>query len=194
MDAVTPWPALIKRLRFLASLKQGELAQQLGVDQGTVSRWERGVYVPDIQLQRVLRERLRVLQPTISPEYIEQLPGLIGINYLGFERIKAWSGVAAGLYDLSSEQMREANPEDILADDCLEMGQALRDNPAWMSEHAVSYKAIVERAPDDFVQICGTPINGTGFFLWNGVHIERPPGFIPGRCHIEFQTYDEICA
>jgi transcriptional regulator with XRE-family HTH domain len=193
MDTMSPWPSLIKRLRFLSSLKQCELAQQLGVEQSTVSRWERGKYVPDLQVQRVLREKLRDLQPTISPEYIEQLPSLIGVNYLGFERIKAWSQVAAGLYDLTPEQMREANPEGILADDCLEMGQALRDNHAWMSGLAVSYKAIVERAPDDFVQICGTPINGTGFFLWNGIRIERPPGFIPGHCHIEFQTYDEIC-
>ena len=122
MDAVTLWPALIKRLRFLASLKQCELAQQLGVDQATVSRWERGVYVPDIQLQRVLREKFRDLQPTISPQYIESLSSLTGVNYLGFERIKAWSEVAAGLYDLTPEQMREANPDGILADDCLEMG------------------------------------------------------------------------
>jgi transcriptional regulator with XRE-family HTH domain len=194
MDAMSPWPALIKRLRFLTSLKQCELAQQLGVDQGTVSRWERGVHVPDIGLQRELRDRLRTLHPAISLQYIEQLPSLTGVNYLGFERIRAWSGVAAGLYDLTCEQMREANPECILADDCLEMGQALRDNPAWMNGHAVSYKAIVERAQDDFVQICGTPINGTGFFLWNGVRIDRPPGFILGHCHIEFQTYDELCA
>ena len=76
MDAMTLWPALIKRLRFLASLKQCELAQQLGVDQAMVSRWERGVYVPDIPLQRVLRDRLRVLQPTISAEYIEASPAL----------------------------------------------------------------------------------------------------------------------
>ena len=193
MDTMSPWPALIKRLRFLSSLKQCELAQQLGVEQSTVSRWERGVYVPDILLQRVLREKLRTLQPTISPEYIEQLPSLIGVNYLGFERIKAWSKVAASLYDLIPEQMREANPQDILADDCLQMGQALRDNLAWMSGQAVSFKAVVERDRDDFVQICGTPINGTGFFLWNGVRIGRPPGFNPGRCHIEFKTYDQIC-
>jgi len=89
--------------------------------------------------------------------------------------------------------MREANPEGILPDDCLQLGQALRGNPAWMYGHAVSFKAVVEPARDDFVQICGAPINGTGFFLWNGVRIERPPGFIPGRCHIEFQTYNEIC-
>jgi len=193
MGSASPWPALIKRLRFLASLKQSELAQQLGVEQGTVSRWERGVYVPDLSVQGVLRERLRTLQPIISPQYIEQLPCLTGLNYLGFERIKAWSQVAAGLYGLTSAQMREANPEGILADDCLEMGQYLRDNPAWMSGQAISYKAIVERAPGDFVQICGTPVNGTGFFLWNGARIEQPPDFVPGHCQIEFQTYDEIC-
>jgi len=144
-------------------------------------------------MQRALRERLRALQPIITPQYIEQLSSLTGINYLGFERIKAWSKAAAALYDLTSEQMREANPEAILPDDCVELGQVLRSNPTWMNGHAVSFKAVVQPAQDDFVQICGTPINGTGFFLWNGIHIERPPGFIPGHCHIEFQTYDEIC-
>ena len=193
MDAVSPWPALIKRLRFLSSLKQGELTQQLGVDQGTVSRWERGVYVPDIGLQQVLRERLRTLQPVISPEYIEQLPTLTGINYLPFDRIKAWSEPAASAYGRTAVEMREARPEGILADGCLQIGQALRDSPEWMHGQACSYRAIVERPGDECVEIRGTPINGTGFFLWNGVIIERPPGFIRGRCHIEFETYDEIC-
>jgi transcriptional regulator with XRE-family HTH domain len=193
MDAVMLWPALIKRLRFLSSLKQCELAQQLGVDQGTVSRWERGVYVPDIPLQKVLREKLRTLQATISPEYIEQLPGLTGINYLGFDRIKAWSVVAASAYGRTPAQMRDVRPEGILGDCCLELGQTLRDSPEWMGGQACSYRMICERPGDDFVQICGTPINGTGFFLWNGVRVERPPEFTPGRGHIEFQTYDEIC-
>jgi len=186
------WPGLIKRLRFLGSLKQSELARQLGVDQGTVSRWERGVYEPDIPMQRALRERLRALQPVISPRFIEQLPCLVGLNYLGFERIKAWSEVAARLYGLTSEQMREADPVHILAHDWLQIGQALRDEPAWMSGQAIGFKAVVERTPDEFMQICGTPINGAGFFLWNGVHIQRPPGLNSGHCHIDFQTYDEM--
>lgn len=187
------WPVIIKRLRFLGSLKQSQLAEQLGVDQVTVSRWERGIHEPDFPMQRVLRERLRTLQPIISLQYIEQLPSLTGVNYLGFERIKAWSQVAAGLYDLTSEQMREANPERILPEDCLQLGQALRGNPAWMNGHAISFKAVVETAPDEFVQICGSPINGSGFFLWNGVRIEPPPGSVTAHCHIEFQTFDEIC-
>jgi transcriptional regulator with XRE-family HTH domain len=192
MDAVTPWPAMIKRLRFLSSLKQCELAQQLGVDQGTVSRWERGVYLPDIPLQKVLREKLRTLQPSISPEYIEQLPDLIGINYLGFDRIKAWSVAAASAYGRTPAQMRDVRPEGILGDCCLELGQTLRDSPEWMGGQACSYRAIVERPGDECVEIRGTPINDTGFFLWNGVIIERPPGFIRGSYHIEFETYDEV--
>jgi len=193
MDGESPWPALIRRLRFLTSLKQSELAQQLGVEQGTVSRWERGVYVPDIPMQRVLRERLRTLDPTISPQFIEQLPGLIGLNYLGFERIKAWSELAASIYGRTSAQVREARSEEILLESCLQLGQALRDHPEWMRGYACSFRAIVYRPDDLALQMRGTPIGGTGLFLWHGAAIERPPEVLPGRCHIEFETYDEIC-
>ncbi len=61
MDAVTPWPRLVKRVRFLSSLKQDELAQQLSVDQGTVSRWERGTSAPGIPVQKRLRDMLHRL-------------------------------------------------------------------------------------------------------------------------------------
>jgi len=193
MDAVTPWPALIKRLRFLSSLKQSELAQQLCVDQGTISRWERGVYVPDIPLQRALRERLRTLEPVIRPEFIERLPGLIGINYLGFERIKAWSELAASIYGRTAAQLREARSEEILLESCLQLGQALRDHPDWMRGHACSFKAIVNRPDDRALQMLGTPMGNTGYFLWHGAVIELPPGAVPGLYQIEFETYDEIC-
>ena len=64
---VTPWPGLVKRVRFLSSLKQDDLAQHLGVDQGTVSRWERGTYAPDIPVQKRLRDMLHRLEPAIGP-------------------------------------------------------------------------------------------------------------------------------
>ncbi len=73
MQALTPWPALVKRLRFLSSLKQDELAQQLGVDQATVSRWERGTYAPDIPVQKRLRDMLHRLEPIIGPAAVEAM-------------------------------------------------------------------------------------------------------------------------
>jgi len=193
MDVQSPWPVLIKRLRFLRSLKQCDLAEQLGVDQGTVSRWERGVYIPEIQLQRELRDMLRSLDPVISPKFIEQLPGLIGINYLGFERIKAWSELAASIYGRTSAQVRDIPSDEILVESCLQLRQSLRDHPVWMRGHACSFRAIVYRPDDQALQMSGTPMGSTGFFLWHGTAVERPPWVVPGRCHIEFETYDEIC-
>jgi hypothetical protein len=32
MDALAPWPALVRRLRFLTSVTQSQLAQIMGVD------------------------------------------------------------------------------------------------------------------------------------------------------------------
>ena len=61
----TPWPALVRRLRFISNLKQTDLADLLGVEQGTVSRWERATYVPDIPVQRRIRDMLHRLEPAI---------------------------------------------------------------------------------------------------------------------------------
>ncbi len=49
------WPEEIRRLRRVKSLKQFALAETLGVDQATVSRWERGKSVPELGMQRRLR-------------------------------------------------------------------------------------------------------------------------------------------
>lgn len=49
----------IKLLRRRLGLTQQELGEQLGVDQGTVSRWERGIEAPRPQRMAQLREMLR---------------------------------------------------------------------------------------------------------------------------------------
>ena len=71
---VTTWAALVQRLRLLSSLKQSDLAHQLGVDQATVSRWERGTQIPDISVQKRLRDRLHRLEPIIGPVAVETMP------------------------------------------------------------------------------------------------------------------------
>jgi transcriptional regulator with XRE-family HTH domain len=35
----TQWPALVRRLRFVLAVTQLQLAQRLGVERATVSRW-----------------------------------------------------------------------------------------------------------------------------------------------------------
>jgi len=49
------WAAQLRRFRRLRTIKQAALAEMLGVDQATVSRWEGGRQVPDLGIQRRLR-------------------------------------------------------------------------------------------------------------------------------------------
>ena len=63
-DAIAPhaiatdWPAHIRQFRRLRALKQANLADMLDVDQATVSRWESGRVVPELAVQRRLRDMM----------------------------------------------------------------------------------------------------------------------------------------
>jgi len=52
------WPSLIKAFRKTHGLKQEVLAILLGVDQTTISRWERGRDRPSLSMQKRLRDRM----------------------------------------------------------------------------------------------------------------------------------------
>ena len=70
----------VKRIgRFIAenrkakNLTQKELAEQLGVSDKTVSRWENGNYMPDLSMLKPLTEALGIsLNELLSGEYITQ--------------------------------------------------------------------------------------------------------------------------
>lgn len=53
------WPRLIANLRTREGLTQADLADRLGVDQTTISRWERRLDLPGIRMRLRLRDLLR---------------------------------------------------------------------------------------------------------------------------------------
>ena len=57
------WGPPLRRLRRLRALKQSAFAELLGVDQATVSRWESGRQIPDLGMQRRLRDLMRRAEP-----------------------------------------------------------------------------------------------------------------------------------
>jgi transcriptional regulator with XRE-family HTH domain len=48
------WPGLIRDIRHARHWSQAELGEQLGTDQASVSRWERGVIHPGFEIQQQL--------------------------------------------------------------------------------------------------------------------------------------------
>ncbi|MGP1353880.1 MAG: helix-turn-helix domain-containing protein [Parasphingopyxis sp.] len=61
MDTVrSHWPSLVRTIRSRRGWSQSVLAEHLGVDQTTISRWERDIDKPGIRLRRVLLDMHRV--------------------------------------------------------------------------------------------------------------------------------------
>lgn len=57
------WGVHVRRLRQARGWKQTALADYLGVDQATISRWERGLQVPDLTMRVKLRDLVRRALP-----------------------------------------------------------------------------------------------------------------------------------
>ena len=53
------WARLVRSLRGRCGLSQRALAEQLSVDQTTVSRWERSLDLPALRHRRVMRDMMR---------------------------------------------------------------------------------------------------------------------------------------
>lgn len=104
------WAASIRRLRQSNGWKQAVLAELLGVDQATVSRWERGLQTPEVTMRRKLVELMRSRVPEM-----DRLP-LVSIQTspnpaIAFDRslrVLALSAPAADLLAIEGETLAGA--------------------------------------------------------------------------------------
>jgi len=144
---VAPWPALIKRIRFLSSLKQAELAEALGVDQCSVSRWERNLCIPDKSVQQRLRDMLRGLEPVIDRAFVEQAPAIVIVSRMesaGF--VCAMSPAAAAAYQLTPKESRDHLIYEAASESARGVMEALDSNSAWRHGEISMWRAVLRRA------------------------------------------------
>jgi DNA-binding XRE family transcriptional regulator len=196
MDAVMLWPALIKRLRFLSSLKQCELAQQLGVDQGTVSRWERGVYVPDNWVQKRLRDRLHRLEPAIEPAAVEAMP-VIAILYdsehIGLCRAASCS-MANTVFHRRPDQMRSQMIRKDWSESVCNMWETFTTSDAWKSNNVAFGVATLLRPDRRWGQFTMMPVGGAPLLLaTGGKELPPPDDLSPDDFKLAITTKDELC-
>lgn len=75
----TDFPLGLRQARIARGLSQAQLAESMGVDQATVSRWERGTQLPDSGMQARLREFLfrgRAIQDAMVYHFVRSSPGM----------------------------------------------------------------------------------------------------------------------
>ena len=194
MDAVTPWPRLVKRVRFLSSLKQDELAQQLGVDQGTVSRWERGTYAPDIPVQKRLRDMLHRLETIVQPAAVEAMPIpaiLYSAEHIGLS--VAASQPYADVFNKRTEEMRDLMIRDNWSESIRNMWDALTASDAWKSNDIAFGVATLFLPNQKWGRFTLMPIGGASLLLATGVEIPPPDDLNPHEFKLAITTKDELC-
>ena len=193
MEAVTPWPEIVKRLRFLLSLKQDELAQQLNVEQGTVSRWERGVAIPEHHTQKILRDRLHKMEPVIGPAAIESMPMLAMLyyrNHIGL--CCAASQAFADAYHVRADQMRYQMIRDDWSDSVRNMWDALLATDAWKSHDVAFATATLYRPDQKWSQFTLMPIGGEPLLLGTGVEVPPPDRLDLHDFELTITTKDDL--
>ncbi len=193
MDATSPWPALIKRLRFLSSLKQGELAQQLSVDQGTVSRWERGVYVPDIWLQKRLRDMLHRSEPMLSPSAIEAMPvRALLYRARNMSLLTCCSHIVAEEHGMAVEDMRNINLAPWWTDSLQEMHETLHDADGWHSGEMAFARVKVFRITGHWCDVTAVPVPDADLVLFTAAQAQTPPNIPTSKCELTMISNDEL--
>jgi transcriptional regulator with XRE-family HTH domain len=83
---MSAWDDLIRRYRRVHGMTQAVFAELIGVEQATVSRWERGFHSPDLGMQRKLRDLLT--GPSVASDRIivHRVRGAIGAVKLANRR------------------------------------------------------------------------------------------------------------
>ena len=197
MDSfVAPWPALVKRVRFLSSLKQADLAETLDVDQTSVSRWERGLTVPDFPVQKRLREMLRKLEPAIDRRFIEHVPGIVGIGRMeSIGSSVAASVSCAAMFQLTPADMRDRWFYDVLGEDetALSLLESVDSTPGWRHGEIAMWSATMLQPDGTCFRFTGSPIGDTGLYMSIAGVVPPPKDFTQKDFELTLKPYDELC-
>ena len=193
MDAVTPWPGLVKRLRFLSSLKQDELAQQLGVGQGTVSRWERGTCVPDIPVQKRMRDMMYRLEPAIDRAFVEEALALVAVTRIGNAgHIECMSRLVSATYQRSPAEMRNIECYSFTTHSIRKVLLGLNANEAWCNGEVASWQVVMQQCDGSWAQFSGAPLGRSGLCMWIGGFATPPETPLKDGFQLIVNPFDEM--
>jgi len=188
------WPTFVKRLRFALGVTQAHFAENLGVDQGTVSRWERGVVAPDLALQRRLRDMMRTVQPVISARAIEHMPVMACTMYLSdMAMVSSISAVAAAAYNRGPAEMRECSMFNLLSESSRELVTCLNATPQWRGGEFAAYEATIQRIDGSWARGIGTPIGDSGHVFWTAAAIAPPNDLEDNIYRLTLRSFDDMC-
>ena len=188
-----PWPKLLKQLRLVYSYTQGQAAHLVGVDQTTWSRWERGKTIPEVDIQRMVRDLLNRRDPSLTHQYIERLGNLTAVVYRhDLCKLHYWSWKAAEAYRIRPQDVRDTDMRHMFPQAMQELYEQIMADPAWKTGNAAIYESMIFRPNGKWVKATGAPIAGSPYVMWSGIEVDDIT--CARLLHHEYKiiTFDEI--
>ncbi len=188
-----PWSSLSRRLRLLQALTQSQFAEHMQVDQATVSRWETGKQTPDLHHQRIIRDELHTLEPTIGPDAIEAMPVLMfmyDIDRIGL--CIAASRPMSAIYHRLPKQMRYQMVRAEWSESVHNMWDSFMASDAWKSNEVAFGVATLLTPDGTWGKFTMMPVGGTSLLLATGVKVTPPDDLGPTEFKLVITTKDDL--
>jgi|HubBroStandDraft_5_1064220.scaffolds.fasta_scaffold93978_2 transcriptional regulator with XRE-family HTH domain len=115
---MSAWDGVIRRYRQVNGLTQAALAEAIGVEQATISRWERGTHTPELNTQRRLRDLL-TRSPVIKDclVYHRVRTSMVPMKLADRDgRNRAASSAAAALHGIQARKLQTLHYRDLFTD------------------------------------------------------------------------------
>lgn len=115
------WSSLCKNLRQALNLTQGQMAERLGIDQASISRWERGLTEPQHEMRSLIQglaqgQGLATLDSIVTAVRLSPFPMMLVDRKTLVIAASASSGFAPGRSALEQTPLQErANLEQFNA-------------------------------------------------------------------------------
>ena len=177
----SPIPFMVRRARLIRGETQGDFAIYMGVDQATVSRWERSQSEPVPANFAEIRRIIATAEPSYSLDYVRAAPTIKYICTINdFSKTIAAS---KGLLEALGVDREEAIDGLIAtADDAERVAGTVIGDPRWLAGRIAffeaNFKAHHHYGENRWFRTIGAPLSEAKAMLWEGVLVDDPLDFM----------------
>ncbi len=177
----SPIPFMVRRARLIRGDTQSDFAVHMGVDQATVSRWERSKSEPTPAKLGEIRKIISIAEPAYSAAYILSSPTMKYVCKLNdFSKPLLLSKGLLEEIGVTLEEVLE-NPRAFWTDEDQRINETVQSDPRWlrgeMAFVETIHKADPTRHPGLWWRTIGAPIADANAMLWEGVLDPSPNKF-----------------
>ncbi len=177
----SPLPFMVRRARLIRGETQRDFAIHMGVDQATVSRWERSKSEATPANFAEIRRIIATAEPSYSLDYVRAAPT---IKYMcAINDFSKTVAASTGLLEALGVDREEAIDGLIAtADEAERVAGTVIGDPRWLAGRIAffeaNFKAHHRYGENRWFRTIGAPLSEAKAMLWEGVLVDDPLDFM----------------